>query len=159
MKPNSDIFNDMKYMAISFIGYLGCMLIIYGLYSEIYDNRWLLIEKYADYLASIATLIGTMLTAYSIYLPNNPRPPKEISKKIISPLVILAGLTAIFFMIYTGKQLPVYVLNGFALLAISGALLRLIIRYNPIDYEPSEVNNRNLLRDNCNRKKKLNSKR
>ena len=121
-----NLINQIAVKSINLIGVCGIILIFYGIVSSVKNSKWELLEKYADYLATFGTLLGALLTAISIYLPSNLREPEEFSKFISAPLVILSVLIACIFIIIRRRNLPVHIVNGFALLAISGALFRLL---------------------------------
>ncbi|MBU1319049.1 MAG: hypothetical protein KKH67_07620 [candidate division Zixibacteria bacterium] len=102
-------------------------MIAYGMLSAISDTTYPLLERIADWIALIATLIGVGLTAVVIYMPINVRPPEKLSLYFTAPIVIVGVLIALGYSVLHRKQLPPHVLSGFALLGISGALFRLLI--------------------------------
>ncbi len=68
------------------------------------------------------------MTALSIYLPQNLKPPEHFSKAYSAPIVTLCALTALAYLILSGRCSS-HIVNGFALLAIAGGLFR--IHSNP----------------------------
>ena len=87
----------------------------------------------ANYVSPILVLAGTMLTALSIYFySERPTPPENISVYFVAPIVIGSCVVAIMYVV-TGTSIPAHMLNGFAVLAISGSILR--IQSNPLKDE------------------------
>lgn len=121
-------FRQLIVLSINFIGFFGVVLIAYSVVTMSTGNEWLILEKIARAMGIYATLIGTFLTAISIYLPANTRPPDPISKYISAPLVILAVVVAFMVLWFTPVALPQHLVNGFALLAICGLLFRVVSR-------------------------------
>jgi hypothetical protein len=92
------------------------------------SSSWPILDEIATTVSVYATLIGTLLTASSVYLPTNTRDPDPVSKVFTARIVIL-GVVAAFGYIWVGDgTLPPHLINGFAILAISGALFRLLSR-------------------------------
>ena len=120
--------NQFLVLAINFIGFLGIVLITYSIVAARTDEKWAVAERWADGIAIYATLVGTFLTACSVYLPVNIRPPDEISLVVTAPIVIITVLLVLIIRTFTRVQLPAHLINGLALLAISGALFRLLSR-------------------------------
>jgi hypothetical protein len=106
------------------LGFIGALLIVYSFYGEWTGERLPTVEKWAPFLSAFLTLLGTLVTAGSVYFPTTIRPPYRPNKIIVSPLVMLGSITAIILLFNNG-QLPAILVSGFGLLAISGALLRL----------------------------------
>lgn len=115
---------------INFIGFLGIISIAYEILAIFSDSRWPLLDKIALYVSIIATLLGTIATALSVYFYSNgtTSPPERLSVYFTAPAIILSCIVALIFFIKYGT-IPVNIINGFALLAIAGALLR--IQSNP----------------------------
>lgn len=114
-------------IGINFMGFVGIALIIYGI--VVYRTptiKWPVLENVADVVATYTTLIGTALTASSIYFPSNPRPPEIISLYLTAPIVILAVLIVFCLMWFRRLPIPPHIINGFSILAIAGALNRLV---------------------------------
>jgi hypothetical protein len=114
-------------IGINFMGFIGIALIIYGI--AVYRmpaSKWPVLENIADIVATYTTLIGTAITAISIYFPSNPRSPEIISKYLTAPIVIFAVFIVFGLMLL--RRLPIipHVINGFSILAIAGALNRLV---------------------------------
>jgi hypothetical protein len=112
---------------LNVIGIVGGLLILYSILAGLSGSRWDLLEKYATPAADALTLLGTALTASSVYVRTNTRPPDEFSRYISAPMVLAAIVIAIWAWLWKGR-LPPLVVTGFSLLAISGALFRLISR-------------------------------
>jgi hypothetical protein len=87
---------------------------------------WAPLEKYAAFISSLLTLFGVIVTAASVYVTQaSYHRPWSTNKRIVAPIVIGACVIAIFFLFREG-QLPVVMVNGFAMLGLSGGLQRLI---------------------------------
>src|SRR5574341_749050 len=87
------------------IGFVGGLLVLYGAIAEYTGERWGPAERSASFLSAFVTLFGAIVTAGSIYLYSpSPRPPWQGSRYFLAPPVI----------------------NGFALIALAGALIRLV---------------------------------
>jgi hypothetical protein len=120
------IFNQGVIVSINFLGFIGILLIIYGILATEPQTQWTVLEKTANICSNYATLIGTILTAASIYFPPNIiRPPEPLSIWITAPAVIVAVIIT-FCCEWSGTSIPPHVINGFSILAIAGALNRLV---------------------------------
>jgi hypothetical protein len=114
-------------IGINFMGFIGIALIVYGIaVSRIPTSKWSVLESVADSVATYTTLIGTAITAISIYFPSNPRPPEIISIYLTAPIVIFAVFIVFYLMWFRRLSIPPHVINGFSILAIAGALNRLV---------------------------------
>jgi hypothetical protein len=113
---------------ISLFGYLGFFLIVYSMIAKNPNIEWLWLENVANKISIIATLLGVIICAISIYFPINVRLPLPFSKYFSAPVVILGAFIGIIAYIFFKINIPHLMLNGFALLAISGALFRLLSR-------------------------------
>lgn len=106
------------------LGISGGMLVGYSAIATLTSSPWPVIERHGSFLSSLLTLVGTLVTASSVYFPiPGVRPALPLSTLFISPVVILASLVALFTLLRRHK-LPANLVNGFALVAIAGALLR-----------------------------------
>jgi len=108
------------------LGYTGGLFVIYSIVSWMANDPWPLIERYAPFFSSLLTLLGTTLTAGSVYfrLPSQ-RAPWRHSKYLYSPIVIVSSVVAIGVLLSVG-QLSQVAISGFGMLAISGGLKRLL---------------------------------
>ena len=107
------------------VAFFGIVLIIYELLATWFVSRWLLLDSIATYISTLLTLLGTIFTAASIYFYSNQMtPPEKMSVFITAPIIIGVCLVAMIYFFSTGR-LQGQVVNGFALLAIAGALLRI----------------------------------
>ena len=114
--------------AINGLGSVGLVLIGYSLLAARTGSRWAVLEPIATTVSEVLTLAGVAITAASVYLPPNPRPPDPFSRVWTAWLTIVGVLLALAYRIYSGVPLPAHLVNGFALLAIAGALFRLVSR-------------------------------
>ena len=121
-------FQQLLIFSINGLGFVGLLLIAYGAALYYTGEKYSLLEGAADAISVVATLVGTGLTAASVWLPENKRPPEEFSKKISAPLVVLAVVCLLIIYLQGSIELPVHIINGFAVLGLSGALFRLISR-------------------------------
>ncbi len=111
--------------SFGFIGFAGVIFIIYGIVSEATKTPWVPLEKWINFLSSLFTLVGTVLTAGTVYVwARQPHPPERFSLYISAPLVIAGAIVAIGFLFWR-QHLPISVVNGFAMLAMAGALFRI----------------------------------
>lgn len=118
---------------VNFIGFLGIILILYEIIAIHYSSRWSILDLHSNNISIIFTFLGVILTALSAYFyTEKPKPPEKISIYFVAPSIIISCGVAIYFFIKNGS-LPTNISNGFALLAIAGALLR--IHTNPIQDE------------------------
>ena len=86
------------------------------------------VEQTAAWLSAALTLLGTALTAASVwFFSPNPPPPEEKSKNYVAPNVILACCICLGASWWT--EIPPVTVNGFAILGLAGCLFRL--RPNP----------------------------
>ena len=114
---------------IDVIGYSGLAMIVYEMLTIYSGQRWGFIDNTAYYVSTILTFISTILTALSVYYYDSSRnPPEKISVYIGAPMVILASIIGLVLFLAHGK-IPINVVNGFSLMAFSGALAR--IHKNP----------------------------
>ena len=106
---------------------LGFFLIIYGFVSSKLNSKWPPLEKIANWTSMMATLVAVFFTAISIYFPMNLREPYEISY-FTAAVVIIGVLCALIYSWKKRMILPIHVINGFAILGLTGALFRLLSR-------------------------------
>jgi energy-converting hydrogenase Eha subunit A len=121
-------FKQLVILSINGLAAISIFLIGYGVLLHYTGEEYRIFERLANPISVVATLVGTGLTATSVYLPANKRPPEEFSKIFAAPIVLL-GTASVLFIYLDGKlSIPIHVINGFALLGISGSLFRLISR-------------------------------
>lgn len=89
------------------------------------QSTWPPLEKSAQWMSMLITLLATILTALCVYLRQNPRPPMLVSLYFTAPIVIALGICALGYVAYSRSLLPDHVINGFAILGLCGGLLRL----------------------------------
>jgi hypothetical protein len=107
------------------LGWSGLGCVGYTLISS-YTTRWPAIELTANFLSTLLTLLGTLLTVLSIYLPTSKmRPPFRHSKTTVGPIVIAIVLTCLVELLVR-RQLPMVLVSGIGLLGISGVLKRML---------------------------------
>lgn len=122
------VLNQLLVLIINFIGFIGVFLIVYNIIVAISDITWPVLENIATNLAIYATLIGTLITAASVYFPLNIRPPDSLSTIFTAPIVILSVIITFVSICFLHYKPSVHLINGFAILAISGNLFRLLSR-------------------------------
>jgi hypothetical protein len=105
------------------IGYMGIVLILYSFAATV-TEPWPVIESIAEKTSVGLTLVGVMLTAGLIYLPpaKKPAPLLDFSKVVSAPIVLLASAAAFFGAMFW--TVPTTMVNGFAMLGLSGGLIR-----------------------------------
>ncbi len=109
----------------NFLGYSGVMFIIYGVISRHAESTWPVLEKWVTPISAFLTILATLVIAISIYCYQpNSHPPEKFSKAVSAPLVIISCIIAIIVLFLTGSIQPAIV-NGFALLGISGGFFRI----------------------------------
>ena len=110
---------------LNFLGFSGVMFICYGVISRGTGSIWPVLEKWVNPISSFLTMFATLITAISIYFYKPfSHQPERFSKFVSAPLVIISCVIAVIFLITTG-DIPLVVVNGFALLGISGGLFRI----------------------------------
>jgi hypothetical protein len=106
-------------------GGFGLGFIIYEGIATSTGSRWSFLDSHAQQISTFLTLLGTFCTAGSIYLysQNENTPPEKLSVYITAPIILFMCTVAMIYFISNG-DLPVNTINGFALLAVGGGLLR-----------------------------------
>ncbi|MFZ0887611.1 MAG: hypothetical protein WA005_04095 [Candidatus Binataceae bacterium] len=113
----SEVFlNGMAWTGAGFIAY-GFIVVWTG-------EQWRPLESVAVPLSSALTIIGTLVTAASIYGFSALKKPRNTSLYGTAPAVIVLSLLALW-LLWDQSALPPVMVNGFAILAIAGNLLRL----------------------------------
>lgn len=108
---------------VNILAIAGVFFIGYGFVADYTKEVWPPLEKYAVPLSSALTILGTLVTAISIYwYTPTLHAPEEISQKVTAPLVVIGCISALAISFY--RPMPPVVVNGFALMAIAGSLLR-----------------------------------
>ena len=111
--------------SFNFLGFSGVMFILYGVISRGTGSIWPVLEKWVNPISAFLTILATLITAASTYFYKPfTHPPETVSKYVSAPLVIASCIIAAIFLIVTG-DIPPVVVNGFALLGISGGLFRI----------------------------------
>ena len=130
----SDASLPMRLMAIAlrkffnFLGWAGVMFILYGAVAQ-GSGAWEPLERWVNPVSTLLTLLGTILTATSVYFfSTSIHAPELFSRFISAPLTIAGGRATIGWLFWTGT-VPAVMVNGFALLGIAGGLFR--IQRNP----------------------------
>lgn len=107
------------------IGWLGVIIIVYGLVSTMTSEVWVPLERFILPIAASLVLLTTLLNALTIYFaPQASGPPAAASRYITGPVVILlciAGFVCVWL-----QDLPVAVILGIAILGLTFSLLRLL---------------------------------
>jgi hypothetical protein len=108
------------------LGIFGACFVAYGVYTSWTGEALPSLERIALPLSSVLTLAGAMLTAGSIYMTawSASHAPDLFSKVASAPLTISGGAITLLVLGMRRKVSPILV-NGFALLGLAGALLRM----------------------------------
>ncbi|HEU0098492.1 MAG TPA: hypothetical protein VFQ67_06920 [Allosphingosinicella sp.] len=107
------------------LGYLGAALVIYSVIAVL-TTTWEPVEKYAPFISALLTIVGVMVTAASVYTPPaHYHPPWRANRLVVAPIIIGSCFAAIAVLFKLG-ELPAVMVNGFAMLGLSGGLQRLI---------------------------------
>jgi hypothetical protein len=118
---------ELLWLFTQAIGFGGASLIGYTIlaaYKPIFRSPGL--DGITPFLSSLATILGTLFLAGSVYLPlSTPRLAWPHSRYYIAWVVVAGCILALYFLITSGT-LPAPVVTGFGLLAISGGLKRLM---------------------------------
>ena|ERR1039457_2709969 len=103
----------------------GVSLIAYSVVAA-HTEPWKPLELVTTYISSLLTVCGTILTAAMIYLPV-PADYRAmiVSQRYFAPAVIIGGAFAIFVLL-KNRCLPQATVSGFGLLAIAGAIFRML---------------------------------
>ena len=107
---------------------MGIVLIAYGVVVVVSGEGYALLDSIANWVALVVTLTSVLISAVSVYFPPTLRPPDTSSLWVTAPLIVIGVVVALLYSVYTRQLLPPHIVNGFALLGISGALLRLLSR-------------------------------
>ena len=109
----------------NFLGFSGVVFIIYGVVSRGTGSMWPVLEKWVNPISASLTILAVLITAASIYAYKPyTHPPESFSRYVSAPVVIASCVLAEICLFLTGSIPPVIV-NGFALLGISGGLFRI----------------------------------
>ena len=112
------------WLFIQSLGYFGVLLIAFSVIS-MFAQPYPPLEKVAEFLSTLLTLVGVLVTATSIYAHQESTYPLwRSSQRVVAPFVIVSCVVACFFLVKR-RSLPPVLVNGFALLGISGALQRI----------------------------------
>lgn len=114
-------------LSVNFFAFFGLTLICYGIFSSKLNSKWPPLENIAQWVEMFVTFIAVLFTAISIYFPANPREPDKISY-FTALVVIIMTLIAIIYSIRKRTVLSIHIVNGFAIIGLSGALFRLVSR-------------------------------
>lgn len=129
----SQFLNILMVLFFNFIGVLGAFMVVYSWLVFFTDTPWqvfLIIEPVIITMGNYFTIIGTILVALSIYLPENKRKPEKMSKLGTAPIVIASALLSTILLLCFHFKPNSLIFNGFSLLAISGSLFRTFSRWN-----------------------------
>jgi hypothetical protein len=108
-----------------FLGWAGAFLVVYALITWMTSEPWPVVERHAPFISSLLTLLGTALTAASVYFHSPKARAPWHHSKYVALVVIVSALVAIAVLIMSGKLSQVAV-SGFGMLAIAGGLKRLL---------------------------------
>lgn len=120
------------------MGAIGLALIADGTYTLITNQKLPGVDYIAPWASLLLTLLGTMLTAISIYFPINSRQADSHSKYVTAPVTVIMVILGLGYVIFTQKLLPDRIVNGFAILGLGGALFRLL-SYSEWEHEEKKA--------------------
>ena len=119
-----------------FMGWTGALLVLYAVITWATNEPWPVVERYAPFISSLLTLIGTVLTAATVFFHSPIARAPWHHSKYIAMLVITFAAVAIATLVVSGDLSQVAV-SGFGMLAIAGGLKRLLAY--PIDSTVNEA--------------------
>jgi hypothetical protein len=125
-KTQLAVWKRIIILLIHAIGFWGIALIIFGLASMFNLKMARIFGVIADWGSSAITLIATACVALSVYLPAHSRVADKQSKLINAPVVVTMVMGAFLLMFIKKSPLDINITNGFAMLALSGALFRML---------------------------------
>jgi hypothetical protein len=109
------------------IGWLGIIIIVYGVISTVTSEVWTPLERFILPIAATLVLVTTLLNAATIYVVQQPpAPPTGVSRYVTGPAVILLSIAALVMVWY--ETVPVSVILGIAILGLTWSLLRVLPR-------------------------------
>jgi hypothetical protein len=109
------------------IGWLGIILIAYGIISTLTSEVWAPLERFILPIAATLVLLTTLLNAAAVYLVQQPpAAPAAVSRYVTGPAIILLCLVAVVMVWW--QSLPVSVILGIAILGLTWSLLRVLPR-------------------------------
>lgn len=112
-------------IGVNIFAALGLSLIGYEIAASLSGERWAFMDVHAPSIGAFLTLVGALFTIVSVYF-YTPRttPPEWLSVWITAPILGAACIVTLAKLIAHGS-ISANVVNGFAILAISGALFRI----------------------------------
>ena len=125
MSKNSSLISITFRKFLNFFGFAGVTSILYGATSTYTITYIEHLDRWVNLFSSFLTILGALITSLSVYIwKKQPDRPEKFSLYISAPIVALSSILAIILLFIYGK-LPISIVNGFAMLAISGALFRI----------------------------------
>ena len=133
---------------VNLLGIVGVLIILYGLVVYATGETYRPFEKIASTISNLATIFGVILTASSVYVPNNPRQPIAFSKYVSAWMVIVfSAVVGILYVcpgmlsccafnvlgINGNRTIPQYIFSGLGIVGLAGGLFRSIIRDGFVD--------------------------
>jgi uncharacterized membrane protein len=118
------IIKQVVIIFLNLLGTMGMLLIIYGVVCQMTDTTWAPLETIAEWLSSSVTCLATVIVACTAYQKPNQRKADFHSRVIVAPIVILCVIGAIVYMYMSGRPLHRFIVNGFAIASLAGAILR-----------------------------------
>ena len=107
------------------LGGTGLALIAYELLADRLQLRGdVSLANWLTFLGPLLTFAGVAVTAASIFVPATRVSAPDPSNYIVAPIVILACCFAAYWLYVTGSVAD-NIVNGFALIGLSGALMRI----------------------------------
>src|ERR1035441_4358373 len=84
----------------------GITLVVYGAVVWLFRESWPILDSIIKWVSPAATVLGVAAVVVSIYFPQNPTPPKKLSRWLTAPAVLLMMTSAIITMIVKKEPIP-----------------------------------------------------
>ncbi|QLA19293.1 hypothetical protein [Desulfolutivibrio sulfoxidireducens] len=120
------LFRQVTIASLNVLGGIGFLIMIYGIaISHNSEWSWPMLDKYATFISALLTLLASLCTTISIYLPAHTRKADFHSKVIVSPIVSMIILIETIILFITGN-ISEHIVSGIGIMSLAGALFRLL---------------------------------